>query len=371
MRILLQRLGLAVGAAGVALGSLAPAAAQNFRTVLDAASSYAPTPSGSAGLSANPRNFAGGFVPPVFATPFVPTNYFNVIPDPYSGYLFGGADLIRAQGDLQIQLQQAKITRQQAEQARLDTRRKAFDQYLYERAERPTSEDERERARLERIRRARNQPPLGEIWSGHALNTLLGAIAKMQAQGAQGPDVPLDPYLLRRINVTTGASAGNFGLLRDGGRLTWPVALRAAEYAKPRAQLDQLAAVAYKQASQGMVESDTVTEMNALVRKLRAELRRNVRNVSFNDHLQATRFLNELSRSVRALDDPNVRNFVNGKWSARGDTVSELVRTMTGKGLRFAPATQGDESAYTALHSALVAYYQPAGPDRPWDPAAK
>jgi hypothetical protein len=375
MQVLHELVALVIGAATSALGS--PAPAQTFRTVPDAAATFSPSAGGSAALSANLANPAnrnylvGGFYPPVFATPFVPTNSFNVFPDPYSGFLHGGADMVRAQGDLQIQLQQARITRQQAEQAKLDTRRKAFDQHLYERAKRPTIEDDRERARTERIRRARNQPPLTEIWSGYALNTLLDAIIKMQAQGMQGPNVPLDPYMLGRINVTTGASAGNFGLLRDGGRLTWPVTLRAAEYAKARKQLDKLAEAAYHQARQGMVEADTITEMNGLVRQLLTDLRSNIRNVSANDYIRSKRFLNQVSRSVRALDDPNVSNFVTGKWSARGDTVAELVRNMTGQGLRFAPATQGGESAYTALHSALVAYYVPTSPDRPWDPAAR
>ena len=36
--------------------------------------------------------------------------------------------------------------------------------------------------------------------------------------------------------------------------------------------------------------------------------------------------------------------------------IAELVRNMTGKGLRFAPATPGDEPAYLALHRALVIY---------------
>jgi hypothetical protein len=377
MRILLQRYLSALAATGVVLAGSVQAPAQTFRTVPGAAANYDAGAGGNAALNANlanpanRNNFGGGFYPPVYQTPYFPPTNYSVFPDPYSGYLHGGADMVRAQGQLQNDLQQAKITKQQAEQAKLDTRRKAFDQYLYERAKRPTIEDDRERSRLERIRRARNQPPLTEIWSGYALNTLLDATKKMQAQGVQGPTVPLDPYLLQKINVTTGASGGNLGLLRNGGRLAWPVTLQGPDFAAQRKKLDKLAQTAYRQADTGMVDADTVTQMNTSVDKLFRELKRNIRKVSANDYIRSKRYLNELSKSVRALDDPNVANFASGKWSARGDTVAELVRNMTGQGLRFAPATQGDENAYTALHSAMVAYYAPTNPNRPWDAAAK
>jgi hypothetical protein len=42
--------------------------------------------------------------------------------------------------------------------------------------------------------------------------------------------------------------------------------------------------------------------------------------------------------------------------SLTADTVGALVDQLTQKGLRFAPATLGDESYYTALHRALATY---------------
>ena len=51
-----------------------------------------------------------------------------------------------------------------------------------------------------------------------------------------------------------------------------------------------------------------------------------------------------------------MQNYFNQKWVAKGKTVAELIQNMTAAGLRFAPATPGDEGAYRALHFALVAY---------------
>ncbi len=46
----------------------------------------------------------------------------------------------------------------------------------------------------------------------------------------------------------------------------------------------------------------------------------------------------------------------NGKYAPKVQTVGEFVYFMTQNGLHFAPATPGDQSAYTALHRALAAY---------------
>src|SRR3954451_19700993 len=53
--------------------------------------------------------------------------------DTIGGYIHGGADAIRAQGNFLIQNQQSMILREAARQARVETRRRNFDEYLYER----------------------------------------------------------------------------------------------------------------------------------------------------------------------------------------------------------------------------------------------
>src|SRR5260370_10967449 len=112
---------------------------------------------------------------------------------------------------------------EQTKQASIVTRRKNFDENLYERAKAPTLEDERERARMETLRRSRNDPPITEIWSGKALNDLLQGIQQQLARQVQGPTVPLDESILSHINVTGSQAGGSLGMLRRDGRLDWPV----------------------------------------------------------------------------------------------------------------------------------------------------
>jgi hypothetical protein len=63
-----------------------------------------------------------------------------------------------------------------------------------------------------------------------------------------------------------------------------------------------------------------------------------------------------LEEAVSALGQPDVTNYFNHKFEAKGRTVAELVNYMKDKGLRFAPAVSGEEDSYRALHQAMMAY---------------
>lgn len=330
--------------AGNQSGDTAPAARASFRSMPIANAYSAPSP-----------------------YPYYP-GYYS---DPYGGYLSGAADVINAQGKFLVNTQQAYLTREQVRQARLDNRRNSFDEYLYERERRPTLEDERERSRLENVRRSRNDPPITEIWSGKALNDLLLAIQQQQAKGLHGPSVSLEEDTLKNINVTSGASSGSLGLLRDNGQLHWPLELTRPEYDAERKRLDELAAKAFQQATAGAVDANTVRDMGAIVDSLQTRLRRSVADSSPSDYIKAKRYVNDLDSAIKVLEDPNVSKYANRKLAAKGGTVSDLVTEMSGQGLRFAPAVAGDEGAYVALHRALASYAAPPDSYKTWDPLTK
>jgi hypothetical protein len=153
-------------------------------------------------------------------TPQYSTNAYSSPGYPWNNNaLSGAADVISSQGSLMVSQQQAYQMKEKYRQMKIQTRRMNFDEYLYERAMRPTEEDERERQRLEDLRRSRNNPPQTEIVSGIALNRLLIAIQQQQAQGVKGQDVPVDDDTLRHVNFTAGQTSGSIGLLKAGARL--------------------------------------------------------------------------------------------------------------------------------------------------------
>jgi hypothetical protein len=262
------------------------------------------------------------------------------------------------------------IQRERVLQAKIDTRRKQVDETLYERAVLPTQEDDRERQRIERVRRSRNDATLTEIWSGDALNVLLDAIQKQQAQHIRRADIPLEPDVVRHLNVTSGAQGGgSIGILRDSGKISWPLVLRRGAYGANRDKVDQAAYNAYRQAESGPVDADLLEALTKGIDALSAQLKENVSDIPPSDYIAAKHFLNDLEGTAKVLQDPKVSNYLTGKWSAKGNTVAELCTNMARQGLRFAPATNNDEEAYVAVQRAMMAYVAP--PDRSWDPLAK
>jgi hypothetical protein len=297
--------------------------------------------------------YAGRTSAPVYGGGVYAPNYGD-----YSagGYLSGGADVINAQAQFMTSAGQYEQMHEERKQMKIQTQRQAFDEWLYERQMRPTAEDDRERAQHEFLRRTRNDPPASEIWSGLALNTLLVNIQKIERTQGPGPMVAIDETVLPRVNITSGSNAGSVGLLRAGGKLQWPLLLKGDGYDDDRKQIDKLMKQAYGEAQNGTVQADTLNGLNTSLEQLTADLKANIRKVSSYDYINAKRYIDELQSTIRTLQDPNISKYVSRKWSAQGGTVGELVSNMTRQGLQFAPATQGDETAYTSLYNSMVTY---------------
>jgi hypothetical protein len=281
--------------------------------------------------------------------------------DPYNGYLRGGADVITAQGRFMVNTQDAYLKREQVRSEHTTSRRKILDAYLYEREKMPTPEDERQRHQLEQLNRSRNNPPVTEVWSGKALNDILADLRKLPAKPPQAgqlvnvQQLPLDEEALKHINVTQGT--GNIGVLKNEGRLNWPVALNGPDFKEQRERINSLTQAAVRQAEfNGHVDPGTLTQFNRDVDNLQSQLRKHGGDLPFAAYTEAKGFLNNLDNALAALRQPDVGNYFVGKFTLKAKTVPELVDHMRKQGLQFAPATPGDEGAYVALHQALANY---------------
>jgi hypothetical protein len=279
--------------------------------------------------------------------------------DPYASALMGAADIINSQGKFLINNEQSWLMHEQQKQARIETRRKLFDESNYERENTPSAQDLRERDQKTLYRRSITNPPTNEILSGDSLNTLLDHLTKRQANGARGPSVPLEDTTLCLINVRPDGRSDNIGLLnKNHGLVNWPQPLRAREYEKERSRLDEFLPMIVKGASSdnGVVDPGTLNAIREDVEKLQERFLGNVNELSTGRYIEGKRFLNALDDAVQALGQQDAVNYFNNKYTAKGKTVAELVNHMKEKGLRFAPSVTGEESAYRALHQALVAY---------------
>jgi hypothetical protein len=331
---------------------------------LSTAPTYNPYTAGSAGMSNSPYSLSttpssNQSIPPIF--PYGPGYGEGMIgAGPGVGYgtaLQGLASYTQAAGRYWIDIQQARMTREQVYQMQIETARRRIQFEAWYETVRPTSAKMIENERISEIDRARKDASDGEITSGRALNALLGSI-KRYGKYDTGPTIPLDDSILKQLNLSGGASTGNVGMLKDDVKLNWPEALQDPGYDESRKQLTRKLREAVGMAKDG----DPITP--ALLKDIR-NLYASINNkfseagqddVSAQQYMEARRFLTQLNSSISALRDPNVSKYFNNTWNAKGHNVKELVDHMTREGLTFAPAAPGQEAAYRAMYPALRAF---------------
>jgi hypothetical protein len=321
---------------------------------------------GAATLANNSNPYLNAYAA-AYSSPYMGANYaasmygnpYYPYYDPYGSALYGASQVIKSQGSFMVSQQQAYLMREQLHSEKLNTRRKRVDEYLYERDRLPTMEDERQRTMKEQLERSRNNPPVTEILSGKALNDLLADLRKNLSRkdvvSLRTFPMPLDEAALKHINMTKGI--GSIALVKNDGRLHWPIALSTPDFKEARDRMDSLTNDALRQAGSGnAVDGGTLRQMTNDADRLRKDLRRTGGNLTPSMYIDASIFLNNLDDAVKALQQPDVGNYVNGKYVPRAKTVPELVKFMAERGLQFAAAVPGDEAAYVALHQALAAY---------------
>jgi hypothetical protein len=238
-------------------------------------------------------------------------------------------------------------------------RRQSYEPEMSAREKAQYAEEQRQKREDERLQRSRDNPLLTEIWSGAALNVLLEDLRKVTAQSqsaaAEGTSVPIDQVDLTKINVTRGV--GNIGLLKDGGRLDWPVGLQSADYEPERERLTRAALEAVRQAkSNSQVAPNLLADMSADVDRLLAQLRINSAELTPSLYIQAKTCLNSFEDAIKALRQRDVANHFNGKYNLQAKTIGELVKQMNSQGLQFAPANPDNKVAYALIHEALAKY---------------
>ncbi len=289
------------------------------------------------------------------------SGYGGYYEDPYTGYLRGAAQVTNSQGQYLSQVQQARLLQVQADSAKLDLRHRIAEEAAAERRNWLNPETERVKELHSAYERATREPPITEILSGQALNDLYNHVypvqAKRAAQGVKAPDVPVNEDMLRQINFTGVGSGGSVALLKNAGRLNWPLALQSPQFDEPRKELTALVGDAASQARlNNPVAAGTLRDMIADVRRMNETLLHDVGDFPPNQYVDAKRYLNQLEGVVKALRDPNAGNQLNQSWTPRARTVAELVDFMGQKGLKFAPATAGDEPAYRHLYQQFLAF---------------
>ena len=273
--------------------------------------------------------------------------------DPVGAALQGYASLTAATGQLQVNYQQARILREQARQASIDTARRRVELENWYRSMQPTPQQLRDQQAAAELTTARKEAPDTDITSGKALNVLLRSIQRSPALNLAA-SMALDEDNLKQINLAGAGTSGNVGMLKDVTKISWPETLQDSSYDKQRKRLNQNLVHAVTILKDGdPVPESTLKDIRADYKTINDKINEGADELSAGQYIESRRFLNQLNQAIRALGDKNVGKHFNKTWAAKGKNVAELVAHLTKEGLGFAAATPGDEAAYKSLYLAM------------------
>jgi len=179
--------------------------------------------------------------------------------------------VIQAQGQLGLDQEQQRIQRQKAYQEKLNTKKMAFDEAAYEKANTPKLH------RRQGTRHGPDAPPFdeptsaAEVTRGDTLNAMLPYLKALGDQGTPGSPQSLNPSVLAAIMSPrqTPAARHHRGRVKNGGKL----ACRSCSRGRCRRKLDSLLPKAVEQAAANTLEPATYTQVVGLVQSMQDDIK--------------------------------------------------------------------------------------------------
>ena len=146
--------------------------------------------------------------------------------------------------------------------------------------------------------------------------------------------------------------------LAAAGKLVFPETLSAREWVAVRTDLQKAAAPVLELASAGKrVPAAVAEKLVAEVKAARKELAPLLRDVSFNEATELTRFLNRLESLSKLGTDATLSGVYVPTWTTVGAGVNEYVKHLGKYKMAVASHAPGDDEAYMALYRAMLDYY--------------
>lgn len=304
------------------------------------------------GATTNPYVPATSAYDPSLVNPYTP------YVDPYGGQLRGAADVLRAHSSGVLNAEQARILREQARRERIKTNKELYEFEWWLKANTPSFAEVQAKIDRDTLKRIQGTNNLPEIWGGRSLNILLDDLRKHVGKKMTMEQLILPEDVLQHLNVT--GEFGNLGLLRTTGRFEWPSALQEILTKVEQKEVENVALALINQAfnENGKVDGAGLRNLRTYLEKIEDKLTKKVNEVRTPDYLHAKRFLADFKDAHIALEkNQAVPYFKFHQFVRTGPkNVQEVADYMVKHGLHFARATPGDEAAYQAMHTAMVAY---------------
>ncbi len=275
----------------------------------------------------------------------------------YGSALQGLGSYTQAAGQYWNDIEQARMSREQVKQRQIETRRQELQFEMDYEKIRPTTQKMVRKERDAELQWARSDPPLTEIWSGRTFNVLLRSILD-QPSPLAGPNIPLEPHVVKGLNLTDQTTRANLSLTKDQGRIDWTETLQGGAFDAARTKFQK----GYDKALQTMQSGNPInrTQLQELrndLDKMNQKLDDMVADIPMGSYIESRRLLNQLKETVTGLGNARVVRSLNPGWRAEVRTVAQLVGHCMRNGLSFGPAVAAeDEPAYTAAYYAIRSY---------------
>jgi len=320
--------------------------------------------------------------------------------DPFaamSSRIYAQAEMIRAQGEAEKDFAAARQLHAHARSQEIDNWEKAIRKHwelkLYTKKKRLQVNQARQVEKMEYLNnqkwkysrvweRLKNHPELStpKIRSGEAHNFLLNRLA-----------VSALPYDYNDIETRYGPEAlselrldedwlGDITLIQDGFKFpadqevrdqieNWPFLLRWKEFKSERENYENARRQVMEEAEKNNeVSVDTIQKLKSTLMELTRAFHFSSEtwewakaNRRYSQHNDARRFLAELDREIRRLEETgDIRPFQGRSGydpAIHGEHVVSLLTFMNRNGIEFAPASPGDEYAYNNLYVMMRALY--------------
>jgi hypothetical protein len=282
--------------------------------------------------------------------------YGNYIQSPAAGFLNGAAALTNAQGEYWNQIQQARMSREQANQMSMDTRKKEIEFQQWYETVRPTAPKMVAAEKATDLDWARKYAQNTEIWSGSTLNVLYRSAIRSKYL-FQGPNIPVDEKILRGLNLNDQTTRANGGLLKDN-KLYWTETLDSEAYDKNRDAFTKNWNLAQQQLGKdGAIERNTLRDLQGNVKALSEQLDASVADLPPSRYIESNRYLNQLKAGVKALENTRRGRPATYTLVGKARNVAEICAYMAQNGLQFVAATAPEDyTAYSAFYLLLRSF---------------
>lgn len=339
-----------------------------------------------------------------------------VVPEPRTSYYFyygpgtalsaqvhAQADLVRAAGEASVNYARARERHARAyrqeiansvakvrahwERRRIGEEERAKRAFDYLKSKR--------KANRKRWERLRDHPDLQlqAIANGKALNFLLDrlsvtmfgsqfTLADLEGHKELTEEYPLNQATLRGLRLQRTYGGGELRVFRatDGKALQviwWPYVLREDKFEQERERFEHARKRAVEVAAEeGELPKEIVEELYVALQELQEALYKQAEENSTSNELGtrietwqrykvAERFLKRLAGRIERLRTTADPSAFDGSRRFEGKDLPDLLSFMAHNGLRFAPATPGDEPAYHRVFGMMRKLYKGVADEDP------